>query len=201
MDQQKLRTLVFEKTGVKIDIDDPVFALVALNEAVLEETVQRHVALIDAASLELAQQARLAGGLSGGQGAPHDGGGRKAAAPALDATNEPAAIGATATAAATAYAPAPAAPVRAIATQSPAITPRELRLLAAAAGISLLSALLVLGGQAAFSKPIVPPAPVIQAQPLTPEQTLTLQNADKLNRAIQRLDPKTRAQVQAELQK
>lgn len=32
MDQQKLRTLVFEKTGVKIDVDDPVFALVALNE-------------------------------------------------------------------------------------------------------------------------------------------------------------------------
>ncbi|MRW87697.1 hypothetical protein GJ698_26860, partial [Pseudoduganella sp. FT26W] len=63
MDQQKLRSLVFEKTGVKIDIDDPVFALVALNEAVLEDAVQRHVALIDAASRELAQQARLAGGV------------------------------------------------------------------------------------------------------------------------------------------
>jgi hypothetical protein len=45
MDQQKLRSLVFEKTGVKIDIDDPVFALVALNEAVLAEAVERHVAL------------------------------------------------------------------------------------------------------------------------------------------------------------
>ena len=50
MDQQKLRTLVFEKTGVRIDVDDPVFALVALNEAVLEEAVERHVARIDAAS-------------------------------------------------------------------------------------------------------------------------------------------------------
>ena len=47
MDQQKLRTLVFEKTGVKIDVDDPVFALVALNEAVLEEAVERHVALLN----------------------------------------------------------------------------------------------------------------------------------------------------------
>ena len=40
MDQQKLRTLVFEKTGVKIDIDDPIFALVALNEAVVTKGSQ-----------------------------------------------------------------------------------------------------------------------------------------------------------------
>jgi hypothetical protein len=56
MDQQKLRTLVFEKTGVKIDVDDPVFALVALNEAVLEETVERHVALLREANDTLAAQ-------------------------------------------------------------------------------------------------------------------------------------------------
>lgn len=54
MDQQKLRSLVFEKTGVRIDIDDPIFALVALNEAVLEEAVERHVALLDAATKKLA---------------------------------------------------------------------------------------------------------------------------------------------------
>ncbi|SHH51912.1 hypothetical protein [Massilia sp. CF038] len=59
MDQQKLRTLVFEKTGVKIDIDDPIFALVALNEAVLAEAVERHVALLDQASARLADQAGL----------------------------------------------------------------------------------------------------------------------------------------------
>jgi hypothetical protein len=47
---------VFEKTGVKIDVDDPVFALVALNEAVLEEAVERHVALLNEASDELAGQ-------------------------------------------------------------------------------------------------------------------------------------------------
>ena len=56
MDQQKLRTLVFEKTGVRIDVDDPVFALVALNEAVLAEAVERHVALLDDATRELAER-------------------------------------------------------------------------------------------------------------------------------------------------
>lgn len=62
MDQQKLRTLVFEKTGIKVDSDDPIFALVALNEAVLAETVERHVALLNAAAQELALQARACGG-------------------------------------------------------------------------------------------------------------------------------------------
>jgi hypothetical protein len=61
MDQQKLRTLVFEKTGVKIDVDDPVFALVALNEAVLAEAVERHVALLDEATAELAERLQQGG--------------------------------------------------------------------------------------------------------------------------------------------
>lgn len=58
MDQQKLRNLVFEKTGVKVDSNDPIFALVALNETVLAETVERHVALIDAATEKLGAQAQ-----------------------------------------------------------------------------------------------------------------------------------------------
>lgn len=190
MDQQKLRTLVFEKTGVKIDIDDPIFALVALNEAVLEEAVERHVAAIDAASRELTQHARLAGGLP-----PVADAARKAKAVVLDATNEPAAA-----APAPGYVPTPPGPVRPIATQSMAITPRESRLLAAAAGIAIVSALVVVGGQALLSKPA--PAPVIeQAKALTPEQTLALRNAEKLTRAIEKLDQKTRNQLQAELQK
>lgn len=53
MDQQRLRNLVFEKTGVRIDVDDPVFALVALNEAVLEEAVERHIALLHEASAQI----------------------------------------------------------------------------------------------------------------------------------------------------
>jgi hypothetical protein len=67
MDQQKLRNLVFEKTGVKIDVDDPVFALVALNEAVLAEAVERHTALLREATGELAAQVAL---LQGGAAAP-----------------------------------------------------------------------------------------------------------------------------------
>lgn len=166
MDQQKLRALVFEKTGVKIDIDDPVFALVALNEAVLEEAVQRHIERIDAASQELATQARLAAGH------PHA---HDSHVPASASEHPPG------------YVPTPAAgAVRPIATQhAPAITPRELRLLAAAAGIAILSALLVLGGQAAFHKP-----------GLTPEQTQALQRADKLEKAIQSLPPDIRKQLQ-----
>ena len=65
MDQQKLRTLVFEKTGVRIDVDDPVFALVALNEAVLAEAVERHVALLDDATRELAERLQDGGLRSG----------------------------------------------------------------------------------------------------------------------------------------
>lgn len=171
MDQHKLRSLVFEKTGVKVDIDDPIFALVALNEAVLAESVERHIERIDAASRELAEQARAAGGL----------------APAAAPASVPG------------YQPAPAAPVKAIATQSPLVTPREQRLLVAAAGLSLLTALLVTGMQALFSKPAAPP-PSLPA-PLTQQQADALARADKLTRAIDRLDARTRAQIQAELQK
>ncbi|MTV37419.1 hypothetical protein [Duganella radicis] len=166
MDQQKLRALVFEKTGVKIDVDDPVFALVALNEAVLEEAVQRHVALIDAASLELAQQARLAGGLP----PVHEG----------HSQGHP-----------PGYVPTPAAgPVRPIATQSAPVTPRELRLLGAAACIAIATALIVLGGQAAFHQ-----------SGLSAEQAQALQKAERIERALQQLDPKLRAQLPADLQK
>jgi len=170
MDQHKLRSLVFEKTGVRVDIDDPIFALVALNEAVLAEAVERHVALIDAASQELVRHARQAAGIGGvAYGpAPHGDGAPRAAGAYLDATNEPLrteaagaaptygiasasasvpAVGATSGAA---CAPAPAMPGDAIATPPPSFTPREWRLLGAAAGVSILSALLVLAGQALF---------------------------------------------------
>jgi hypothetical protein len=81
MDQQKLRTLVFEKTGVRIDVDDPVFALVALNEAVLEETVERHVALLREANDTLAAQvAALRAGAPGPAAA---------AAPRMEASRQP----------------------------------------------------------------------------------------------------------------
>lgn len=172
MDQHKLRSLVFDKTGVRIDVDDPIFALVALNEAVLEETVERHVALIEAASRELAQHARAASGL------PH-------------APIAPAAM-AAASGAAEAAAGVP---------MEGGFSPREWRLLGAATAVSVLSALLVLGGQALLFKPVPPPAPVLQAKSLTAEQLLAIQNGEKLAKAVQKLDPKTRNLVQAEMQK
>ncbi|HJV03307.1 MAG TPA: hypothetical protein VJ752_22415 [Burkholderiaceae bacterium] len=174
MDQHKLRSLVFEKTGVRIDVDDPIFALVALNEAVLEDAVQRHVALIDAASRELAQHARAACGLPD---APATGG-------------LPEAVALPAAAAATSGAPL-----------AGAFSPREWRLLGAAAAVSMLSALLVLGGQALFFKPLPPPPPIVQAKSLTAEQLLAIQNGEKLAKAVQKLDPKARNLVQAEMQK
>jgi len=205
MDQHKLRSLVFEKTGVRVDIDDPIFALVALNEAVLAEAVERHVALIDAASQELVRHARNAGGIgaAGGASAPH------ADAAYIDATNEPLLAAAAARSAgapsieasAAVHAPTPALPVRAIATQSPLLTPREWRLLGAAGGVSLLCALLVLAGQALFFTPKPASIVQVQAKTLTPEQSAAIANGEKLSRAVQKLDLKTRAQIQAELQK
>lgn len=60
MDVNKLRTLVFEKSGMKVDTGDPIFALVALNEAVLSECVEPHVAVLnDAADKLNAQTAQL----------------------------------------------------------------------------------------------------------------------------------------------
>jgi len=40
MDIQKLRTRIFEKTGVRVDESDPIFTLVALNESLLENVIQ-----------------------------------------------------------------------------------------------------------------------------------------------------------------
>lgn len=201
MDQHKLRSLVFDKTGVRIDIDDPIFALVALNEAVLAETVERHVALIEAAAQELARQARLAGGLPPAALASSVAASAAHAAPAgaqQDATDNitddvPIICRSAGTVAAKAH--GAAAPVVA------GFAPREWRLLGAAAAVSVLSALLVLGGQAVFFKPVPPPVPVLQAKSLTAEQLLAIQNGEKLAKAVQKLDPKSRSLVQAEMQK
>jgi hypothetical protein len=174
MDQLKLRSLVFEKTGVKIDVDDPIFALVALNEAVLAEAVERHVALLDAATEELAAQV----------GSWHDGGMGKARAGA----ERPG--------------PAPAV-AKAIPTVSSGVTPEEWRMAGLAAAAAVFGAVLVLAGQAMFFKPpeLPAPAPVLQARELTPEQSAALRQGERLAKAVQKLDPKTRAALEAALQK
>lgn len=65
-----MRSLVFDKTGIRIDIDDPIFALVALNEAVLEEATARHVALLDTATERLALALATSGTADGTEPAP-----------------------------------------------------------------------------------------------------------------------------------
>ena len=122
VDQHKLRSHVFDKTGIKIDVDDPIFALVALNEAVLAETVERQLAQLDAATQALAAQARAAGGLP----------------PLIDA-------------------PAPLTST----TPTAWFTPREWRLLGAAAVVAISCALLVLGGAALLYRP-APASPATQ---------------------------------------
>lgn len=116
VDQHKLRSHVFDKTGIKIDVDDPIFALVALNEAVLAETVTRQLAQLDAATQALAAQARAAGGLP----------------PLIDG-------------------PAPAATPTS--TSTAWFTPREWRLLGAAAIVAISCSLLVLCGAAMLYQP------------------------------------------------
>lgn len=152
MDQQKLRTLVFEKTGVKIDVDDPVFALVALNEAVLAEAVERHVALLHEAS------GALAGQVSSLKGGP-------------------------------------------VAAAAPVVSGAGRRTVAVAAGAAVLGALLVLAGQALFFRPAPALAPVVQARELTPAQAAAIRNGEKLAKALEKLDPKTRRMIEAEVQK
>ncbi|MGZ8289883.1 MAG: hypothetical protein ACXW2U_12310 [Telluria sp.] len=169
MDQQKLRTLVFEKTGVRIDVDDPVFALVALNEAVLAEAVERHVALLDDATRELAGQVEAL--QHGGHIA------RPAAERPVPALLKPAGSGAA----------------------SP--TAAEKRMLALAAGAALLGAILVLLGQAALFRPAPVPAPVVIAKELTPEQAKAIADGGKMAKAVEKLDPKSRKLIQAEMQK
>lgn len=174
MDRQALRGLVFDKTGIKVDTDDPIFALVALNEAVLAETVERHVALIDAAARALAEQAAAGGGERVVFSAPPT----PAAPPVF--TPPP-------------YSTPAAAPgSKPIATQAPLLSPREVRLLAAAAAIAVLSALAVLAGQALFFSRV--PAP-------TPQQAEAIRQGEKLARAVQKLDAGGRAVIAAEMQK
>jgi hypothetical protein len=128
MDQQKLRSLVFDKTGVRIDVDDPIFALVALNEAVLAEAVERHVALLDDATRALAEQAQQL--QEGGSTCRY----------AAGATARPAPASLKGVAPASASAPAVA----------------ERRMMGIAAGAAVLCAVLVLLGQALLFKPAPP---------------------------------------------
>lgn len=185
MDLNKLRTLVFEKTGIRIDTNDPVFALVALNETVLSECVEQHIADLHDAFKQLSQEtAQL---LAAGDRA------KKLLLQMGQAVEDP---GVNASAG---KARRVAIPVQRSGPPWPWI--------AATAGISLLSCVLVLAVQSAIGNsrttaapmPSVAAVPAIQAPPpaaLTSEQALLIQNGEKYAKMWPKLDPKTQARIQ-----
>ena len=182
MDHHKLRSAVFEKTGIKIDTTDPIFALVALNEAVLEEMFQRHLSLLqanhgptEAEIIRPPHRTTMHDNWEQDDPAP----GKVQLHSATPAAHAPAQDQAAEDLAATVTMPPPA----------PASGPAQLnqRVLVFAAALGLASALLVAGVQAVF-------------QPgLSAEQKTQLQQAEKLRKALDKLDPKLKAQLPVEI--
>jgi hypothetical protein len=179
MDANKLRTEVFEKTGIKVDTTDPIFALVALNEAVLADYAQQNAGGLRDASENLKEQTRLL--LEAGERA-------KALLLQMghkvdDPPRQPA--------------PSPAAAKL----QGQPMPPLVL------AGVTaLLAAVLVVVIQGLFSAPrVAPTAPAVAqtsspAPALTPEQRQMMQDGEKFAKAWPKLDPKTQAKLQAAMQ-
>jgi hypothetical protein len=174
MDLNKLRTLVFEKTGIKIDSSDPIFALVALNEAVLAECVELHIANLQGAADQIKEQTTHL--IDAGDRV------KKLLLQMGQTVEEPT--------------------TASVKTAAPERTALPWRWIGAAGAISLCSSLLVLGGQAALGYPRIP-APVVvaapntAAPPLTPEQTILLQNGAKFAKMWPKLDPKTQERIKA----
>jgi ElaB/YqjD/DUF883 family membrane-anchored ribosome-binding protein len=173
MDLNSLRTHVFQKTGIKIDTNDPIFALVALNDAVLSENVARHLSALHNATTQLqSQTAQLT-----------EAGERtkklllQLRRAAEDTGNAE----------------------QASKTQSPA-TPQfgsPWHWIGAAAAISILSALLVLLGQAALGYSHAPAPAIAKAAPaLTSEQIQLIQNGEKYAKIWPKLDPQTQEKLQ-----
>jgi hypothetical protein len=176
MDLNKLRSLVFEKTGIKIETNDPIFALVALNEAVLSECVEQHITNLQGAAEQLKEQTTHL--IQAGDRV-------KGLLLQMGQTVED--------------------PLAASSAKTPRQPLDETKLpwrwIGAAGAISLCSALLVLGGQAALGYPHIP-AQVVVAAPnaapaLTPEQTLLIQNGEKYAKMWPKLDAKTQEKIKA----
>jgi hypothetical protein len=198
MDQQKLRSLVFDRTGIKIDVTDPVFALVALNEAVLEDAVGRHLALMHDATKQLGLQTRNLQNAADqyqrllGQTTPQ----QRSASGGDDWESDSAAHpqGPAQTDLAHPTDPdQPATEAHAYRPASATAAPgQHWRTLASTACVALLSASAALFGQWLLTAPA-------KAPPTIPAPATI--SAEKLNRALQKLDAKTKIQLQAELDK
>jgi len=171
MDLNKLRTQVFEKTGIKIDTTDPLFALVALNEAVLSECVTPQLDNLQDATAQLKEQTKHL--IEAGDRV-------KRLLLQMGQTVDD---------------PAPAASMTAAKTVLP------WRTIGAAGAISLCSALLVLGGQVALGYPHIPSpivvTPAVTTPALTPQQALLIQNGEKYEKMWPKLDAKTQEKIKA----
>lgn len=195
MDINKLRTLVFEKTGIKIDTNDPIFALVALNEAVLAECVAEQVTALHQAAEKLSEQTsqlQQAGALY------------ENVLTQLAATSETTPAANMAAALAKESSPKKAGRWN--------LAGSELilwQVLAGAGGIALLCAMLTLAGLSMFGHRSAPPqevpkaaasTPVPAPAALTPEQMQLIQNGEKFARILPKLDANTQARIQRLLQ-
>jgi len=186
MDQNKLRTLVFEKTGIKIDTTDPVFAVVALNEAVLSEYVDRHVAAIHELSDKLNGQTRHL--LEAGERyrrlheLEDTGAGRSDVAPS-------------------GILPAETAPLNQHA-ENVASGLSSGRVVALVSVVALLSVGLTLLGQWAFAPQARPPVHATQAivPALTAQQMAMIRNGEKYAKLWPKLDTETQAKIQGLMQ-
>ena len=171
MDTARLRAHVFEQTGIRIDTADPVFALVALNDAVLAEGVERQRAVLDELAerlagqtdelLEAGERFKRQAQRSGGREA----GGKDAGETVVKVERRP-------------------------------LT----HLLGLGAGVALVSAALTITGMNLFGKKDVVHVPVaggpaVEASPLTAEQILHLQNGEKFVKIMPKLDAKTQARI------
>jgi len=174
MDLNKLRNEVFDKTGIKIETNDPIFALVALNEAVLSECVDQHIINLQSAAKQLKEQTTHL--IESGDRV------KRLLVQMGQTVEDPTAA-------------------HHIKTLAPEKTALPWRWIGAAGAISFLSSLLVLGGQAALGYPRIP-APVVVAAPntvpaLTPEQTILIQNGAKYAKMWPKLDPKTQEKIKS----
>lgn len=172
MDQHKLRTLVFEKTGIKVDSNDPIFALVALNETVLAESVGVHIAAMNEATKKLAVHAKhlqeAGERYRNGQSGSADMERRN-----LTSDNS-----------------VPQQPVEKSGFRWQSIV--------GGAAIAFFSAALTLCGQWLLTKNNTV---AFAAKPLSAEQISKIKTAEKFAKVLQNLDEQTRIRVQTEMQK
>ncbi len=215
MDQQKLRSLVFEKTGIKIDTSDPVFAVVAMNEALLEEAVQRHLLVLEQSSKAILQQLQALRAQASGEAIPvaaaHDDiwensnsntsqTAHKSATTIEEGTGLESVSESTAAASSTSS-------VSSATNQSPsnfATSPAPANAFVAQLRIAALTALMTVALMLPTLGMFAPKAntPASGTAPtLTPQQESQLKQYEKLQKLLPTLDAKTRTQIETELKK